>query len=189
MESTGVRTKLPAIPDDPATLDGLKTESVGEGPPAAPTSVQDSKASKEDVAPPDEKKEGQPVENFVELSILELDEHSSESDKEQVGTSNSELDDILDISSIKIRFNKGHLQGKTLELDVTFQVGNIVSVILPSKKRPLLRYFGPETELPDIQVTSPVTVFDASGKILGKTDVKSGPNKGDFMLDIIVYSS
>ena len=182
--------KIPEISQDLTSQpDVSEEETMREELQGAATDGTETRPTEEEAAATDVEEQQGSGQDFIEIaSPGEEDDLLAEySDSEEDGK--SDLDDILDISSIKIRFHSGHLQGKFLELKVTFQVGNVVSVIIPSKKRPLLRYFGPETELPHIQVTSPMTVFDASGKVLGKTDVKSGPNKGDFMLDIIVYAS
>ncbi|MFZ7111707.1 MAG: hypothetical protein ACOWYE_08485 [Desulfatiglandales bacterium] len=182
--------KIPEISEDSTSQpDFSEEETMREELEGASTYGAETRSTEDDAAATDEEDRQGSGRDLIEPASLEeeYDLLGEGTDSEEDGK--SDLDDILDISSIKIRFHSGHLQGKFLELKVTFQVGNVVSVIIPSKKRPLLRYFGAETELPHIQVTSPMTVFDASGKVLGKTDVKSGPNKGDFMLDIIVYAS
>ena len=188
LESVGVSSQLPKLADSGATEKAPEIEKVDADIADRMQDAVESDLSNPSPAPSDSDKVDS-VDDFSDISKLgdssDLPEDIWTSENQEA----NELDEILDISSIKVRFDKDEIKGKALEFKVTFQVGNVVSVILPSRKRALLRYLGPETELPTIRVYSPMTDFEASGKVLGKTDVKSGPNKGDTMLDIIVYAS
>ncbi len=188
LESVGVPSQLPELTDPGAAEKAPEIEKADEDIAGRTPGALESDPTKPSPAPSDSAKI-ESMDDFSDISKLgepsDLPEDIWASDNQDT----NELDEILDISSIKIRFDKAGVNGKVLEFKVTFQVGNVVSVILPSRKKPLLRYLSPETELPTIRVYSPMTDFEASGKVLGKTDVKSGPNKGDTMLDIIVYAS
>lgn len=181
LESVGVSSQIPKVPDRETALAAPES---GKGDEGIPESDLSNEAST-----PSGKNEIESLDGLPDISGLGEESDEPEGIWASDDSEGDELDEILDISSIKIHFNKDSLKGKALEFKVTFQVGNVVSVILPSRKRPLLRYFSPETELPTIRVFSPMTDFEASGKVLGKTEVTSGPNKGDTMLDIIVYAS
>lgn len=132
--------------------------------------------------------EGETEDSYIDCSSLGKDDLSTNPENAPDSGSVNDLEDVLDISSLKVLFHKEPLKGKSLTLEVTFQVGNVVSVLLPQKKKALLRYFTPKTLLPEIKVCSPMTEFNAKGKVLGRTEVESGLNRGNFMLDILVYS-
>lgn len=188
LESVGVSSQLPKVPEkakpSPTPEAGTADDDIIDLMPDVPESD-----SSNQIATPSKNAKIESMEDIPDISEPEQDSDLPEGIWATDDPGGNELDEILDISSIKIHFDKDSLKGKFLEFKVTFQVGNVVSVILPSRKRPLLRYFSPETELPTIRVFSPMTDFEASGKVLGKTEVTSGPNKGDTMLDIIVYAS
>jgi len=188
LESVGISSKLPEVSDPGKALAAPEEGKVEEDIAELIPDVAESDLSN-DASTPSGQGKVESVDDFSDISGLGEDSVQPEGLWESDDPEGSELDEILDISSIKVHFNKDSLKGKVLEFKVTFQVGNVISVILPSRKRPLLAYFRPETELPTIRVFSPMTDFEASGKVLGKTDVTSGPNKGDTMLDIIVYAS
>ncbi len=188
LEGAGVDLKIPDVPEDQEPFESHKDFEVGENLPDFSSEDQKFESSSKTAAP-SEAFEPASEHGFVDLSALGSSAQEVPNSAELIDDETDELDDILDVSSIKVRFTNQGLKGKVLELKVTFQVGNVVSVILPANKRPLLRYFRPETELAAIQVFSSMTDFEASGKVLGRTDVKSGPNKGDFMLDILIYAS
>ena len=38
--------------------------------------------------------------------------------------------------------------------------------------------------LPDMEFYSPIAIFRGSGVVSGKTEIRSGPKKGAYMLDI-----
>ncbi len=188
LKGAGVDLKIPDVPNDQDTLEGLKDSGPNENLSDFSLETLESE-SLDKTATPSEPVEAPSKDDFFDLSSLGSSGRKPSDSVQLLVDEKDEMDDILDVSSIKVRFTDQGLKGKVLELKVIFQVGNVVSVILPASKRPLLRYFRPETELAAIQVFSSITDFEANGKVLGRTDVKSGHNKGDFMLDIIVYSS
>lgn len=105
-----------------------------------------------------------------------------------LGAESKSEGDVLDISSVGIRIKNGPQKGKMVEFEVTFQSGNIISVVLASKEKTLLEAFKMGIVLPDMQFYSPIAIFRGKGVVSGKTQIKSGPKKGDFMLDIRVES-
>jgi len=94
--------------------------------------------------------------------------------------------DVLDISSVGVRFAKGSKKGKMIEFEVTFQSGNIISIVLSSNEESLVESLKLGIELPDMQFYSPIAIFRGKGIVSGKTKIKSGPKRGDYMLDIRV---
>ena len=108
----------------------------------------------------------------------------SEQSKEQ-----DPLDDVLDISSIGILFDSGHRKGSIVEYDVSFQSGNMISLIISSKDKEWIDGISAGHKLEDIQFYSPIAMFTGSGLVSSKTEIKSGPKKGDYCLDIKIVST
>lgn len=95
-------------------------------------------------------------------------------------------EEVLDISSVGVPLNWGPLKGETVEFEVSFQSGNTISIIVPSNKTQLLEAFRPGVKLPEMQCYSLIAVFNGTGIVSGKSQITSGPKKGDFTLDITI---
>ncbi|MBN1830768.1 MAG: hypothetical protein JW896_01515 [Deltaproteobacteria bacterium] len=95
-------------------------------------------------------------------------------------------EEVLDISSVGVPLNWGPLKGETVEFEVSFQSGNTISIIVPSDKTQLLDAFRPGVKLPDMQCYSLIAVFNGTGVVSGKSQITSGPKKGDYTLDITI---
>jgi tetratricopeptide (TPR) repeat protein len=96
--------------------------------------------------------------------------------------------DVLDISSVGVRLIDGPRKGKMVEFDVTFQSGDIISVVVSSSENDLIELLNLGIVLPDMQFYSPIAIFKGRGVVSGKTKIRSGPKQGDYMLDIKVES-
>lgn len=95
-------------------------------------------------------------------------------------------EEVLDISSVGVPLNWGPLRGETVEFEVSFQSGNTISIVVPSDKTHLLEAFRPGLKLEDMQCYSLIAVFNGTGVVSGKSEITSGPKKGDFALDITI---
>lgn len=95
-------------------------------------------------------------------------------------------EEVLDISSVGVPLNWGPLKGETVEFEVSFQSGNTISIIVPSDKTQLLEAFEPGIKLPEMQCYSLIAVFNGTGVVSGKSQITSGPKKGDYTLDITI---
>lgn len=95
-------------------------------------------------------------------------------------------DEVLDISSVGVPLKWGPLKGEMVEFEVNFQSGNTISVVIPSDRTHLLESFKPGLRLQDMQCYSLIAVFNGSGVVTGKSQISSGPKKGDFALDITI---
>lgn len=100
----------------------------------------------------------------------------------------ADIDDILDISSVGITLDKGPTKGTEVELDVSFQTGNIISVIISKSEKDLLDNLKVGEKLDNVNFYSPIAIFRGAGIISGSTRIDSGPKEGDFCLDIKVTS-
>ena len=110
----------------------------------------------------------------------------------QIAAASSESasdEEFLDITSIGITFESGPRKGKMVEFDVNFQSGNMLSLIISKQDQSLIEDLKAGMELRDIQFYSPIAIFNGSGVISSKTQIKSGPKQGDYCLDIRIKSS
>jgi hypothetical protein len=98
-------------------------------------------------------------------------------------------EDIIDICSVRIKMDDEAGRGKMLEFDVTFQSGNVISVIISPKQKELVENLSIGIQLPNMEFYSPIAIFRGSGVVSGKTKIRSGPEKGAYMLDIKLDSA
>lgn len=98
-------------------------------------------------------------------------------------------EDIIDISSIGIPLAKGPQKGKLLELDVSFQAGNVISLLISGKDKVLIDSFKEGAKLKNMQFYSPIAMFQGTGIVKAKTQISSGPKRGDYSVDIKISSS
>ncbi len=97
-------------------------------------------------------------------------------------------EEFLDISAVAITFDNGPYKGEQIELDVSFQSGNIISLIISSKDEALIENMKVGVRLDDVHFYSPVAIFRGAGLVSAMTQIKSGPKKGDYSLDIKIES-
>jgi tetratricopeptide (TPR) repeat protein len=96
--------------------------------------------------------------------------------------------EFLDITSIGITFDSGPGKGKMIEFDVNFQSGNMLSLIISSKDEELIETLKTGIKLNNIQYYSPIAIFKGAGIVAARTQIKNGPKKGDFCLDIKIVN-
>jgi tetratricopeptide (TPR) repeat protein len=123
-----------------------------------------------------------------ESLVLEMESPQlrMESPKEEPPESEEEF---LDITSIGITFESGPSKGRMIEFDVNFQSGNTLSLIIPKKDREIIEEIAEGTKLKDVQCFSPIAIFNGTGLVASKTQIKAGPKQGDFCLDIRISSA
>lgn len=97
-------------------------------------------------------------------------------------------EEFIDISSIGIYFNTGPAKGKVVEFDVNFQSGNMLSLIISKNDAKTIEPIQEGDTLTDLQFLSPIAMFNGSGVVSAKSEIKSGPKQGDFCLDIKITS-
>jgi tetratricopeptide (TPR) repeat protein len=96
--------------------------------------------------------------------------------------------DVLDISTVGVKLIDGPRKGNMLEFDVTFQTGDIISVVISSNESDLIDSLNQGIVLPEMQFYSPIAIFKGKGVVAGKTKIRSGPKQGDYMFDIKIES-
>lgn len=113
---------------------------------------------------------------------------TSVSMKEETVQTHEEEEEFIDISSIGIYFNSGPAKGKVVEFDVNFQSGNMLSLIISKNDAKTVEPIQEGDALKDLQFFSPIAMFNGSGVVSAKSQIKSGPKQGDFCLDIKITS-
>jgi hypothetical protein len=100
----------------------------------------------------------------------------------------AEEEEVIDISAVGIYFNEGPAKGKVVELDVNFQSGNLLSIIVSKNDAGMIEHLNEGEKLNDLQFFSPIAIFNGSGEVSAKSQIKSGPKQGDYCLDIKITS-
>lgn len=98
-------------------------------------------------------------------------------------------EEFIDISSIGIYLDSGPGKGKVVEFDVNFQSGNLLSLIISKKDGTMIEHLTIDNTLDDLQFYSPIAIFNGSGVVAAKSEIKSGPKQGDYCLDIEITST
>jgi hypothetical protein len=93
------------------------------------------------------------------------------------------------VSSITIDFEWGPMCGRRVELGVTFQFGNALSVIVPALNKELVEALKPGTRIGRVGLYSATVFFRGNGTVAGSTRIKHGPRQGDYLIDITIEES
>jgi hypothetical protein len=111
--------------------------------------------------------------------------------EESAGTQREDDDEqeLLDISSVGVKLESGPRKGSIVELEVTFQSGNVISLIISAKDTDLLDTLEIGIRLQDVQLYSPMAIFTGNGTISGKTQIESGPKRGNFIVNVTIEST
>lgn len=122
-------------------------------------------------------------------TLAQSDELVVEAVNVDVETAEMAEDEILDINAVAITFSSGAQQGEPIEFDVSFQNGNMISILISGRQKELADLLNTGDTLSDIQFFSPIAIFPGIGKVAAKTQIKVGPRKGDYSVDIKVTSN
>ena len=82
--------------------------------------------------------------------------------------------------------DSGPQEGQVIEFKVRFQLGNVVSLLIPGRDKDLIENFTAGDVLNDIQYYSTVALFNGSGIVTSLKKIKVGPRRGDYCVDIKV---
>jgi tetratricopeptide (TPR) repeat protein len=116
----------------------------------------------------------------------ELTEVASEA---ELAAKPQEEEEFIDISAVGIYFNDGPAKGKVVELDINFQSGNLLSIIVSKNDESMINHLKEGDKLNDLQFFSPIAIFNGSGEVSAKSQIKTGPKQGDYCLDIKIAST
>lgn len=140
--------------------------------------------------PEEEKKKPTPPEVPVkdeEAEVPTKDEEALEEEKKE--EIEEDKQEFIDISSIGITLDHGPEKGRVVELDVSFQSGNMINLIISSKDKAMIESFKAGDKLNGIQFYSPIAIFKGSGIVSANTQIDSGPRQGDYRLEIKILST
>jgi tetratricopeptide (TPR) repeat protein len=98
----------------------------------------------------------------------------------------SEVDDedILDINSVKIVLPRGPKEGEKTELEISFQSGKYIRMIISRSEKDLVNSINTGDLLKEVVFYSPVAIFYGEGYVSAKNVIDAGPKKGDYSLEI-----
>ena len=97
-----------------------------------------------------------------------------------------EDDEDFDINSIGITFDSGPLKEQVFEFKVRFQLGKVVSLLIPSRDKDVIENFKIGSEIHGVQYYSNVGLFNGSGLVSAVKEITIGPLRGDYCVDIEV---
>jgi tetratricopeptide (TPR) repeat protein len=118
-----------------------------------------------------------------------IDRELSQVETEAEPTAAPQEEEYIDISSVGIYFNAGPAKGKVVELDINFQSGNLLSIIVSKKDARMIEHLNEGEKLSDLQFFSPIAIFNGTGEVSAKSQIKTGPKQGDYCLDIKITST
>lgn len=96
---------------------------------------------------------------------------------------------LLDISSIRFRLEVGRRKGEIVEFDVTFQSGNMISMIIAENDSDLVDSIVPGMRIKGIHFFSQEAVFTGRCVVSECKRIKTGPRRGDYVLGIRIDST
>jgi hypothetical protein len=117
----------------------------------------------------------------IKIDLPEPKAALSEEPKKDVVT-----EPVLEISSIGVRMKNNFGREIDVELDITFQTGNILSFIVKADKKELVDFLSTGVKLPSVQCYSSLSIFQAKGFVSDKKIIPSGPRKGDYAFDLTI---
>lgn len=113
-----------------------------------------------------------------------LEKSEAESEGEVESEAGSE--DVLDVNSIGISVESGPQKGHVYEFKVRFQLGKVVSLLIPNRDKDVIENFKIGSEIHDVQYYSNVGLFNGSGLVSAVKEITIGPLRGDYCVDIEV---
>ena len=124
-----------------------------------------------------------------EPPIHEAPSDDIDMDQFEFAEDEDESEEILDINSIRLTVKSGPREGQALELIVNFQSGNVISLLIPSRDKALAESFKVGDTIENIEYYSPIAIFNSAGVVTDMVQIKTGPRRGDYNLDIKVVDN
>jgi tetratricopeptide (TPR) repeat protein len=113
-------------------------------------------------------------------------EPAPETTDEEQPESAAESEDVLDVNSIGITVDDGPQKGNVYEFKVRFQLGKVVSLLIPSRDKDVVENFKIGSEIHNVQYYTNVGLFNGTGLVAAVKEITIGPLRGDFCVDIEV---
>lgn len=129
------------------------------------------------------------LENILKREGMEIKLPKRKSPKKKVGVirikgPQIQGDEPLDINSISITIHKGPQKGQVIEFKVKFQFGNVVTLLISFRDKELIDIFKVGELIGDIQYYSTDALINAPGMVESVKEIKIGPLRGDYCVDI-----
>ncbi len=124
----------------------------------------------------------------IDVTLPQVEE-SADFELKDLVESGPNDDEFMDISSIGIALDTENQKGRSIDLDVSFQSGNEINLLISSKDKDLIDNLKVGFRLNNVQFYSPFAIFTGTGVVSAKTQISSGPKQGDYSLDIKVVST
>lgn len=115
---------------------------------------------------------------------LEIEIEGIESQQTVEPDSEIDADELLDINSVRLVLPRGKREGEKIELEISFQSGQYIRMIIPRKEKELIESIKPGDLFKDMVFYSSVAIFSGEGYVSSRTEINAGPKKGDFSLEI-----
>jgi len=128
----------------------------------------------------------------VKVEVSSENDQVQVSEPEDAGSEKSEVEsqaeseDVLDVNSIGITVDSGPQKGHVFEFKVRFQLGKVVSLLIPSRDKNVIENFKIGSEIHGVQYYSNVGLFNGSGLVSAVKEITIGPLRGDYCVDIEV---
>ncbi len=92
--------------------------------------------------------------------------------------------DMIDVSAVRFVLTCGPREGEKIDLDVSFQSGNHIRMIIPKKEKQLIKSIKPGDMLKEIIFYSPMAIFSGTGFLSSIKEIEAGPKRGDYSVEI-----
>ncbi|MFZ2630973.1 MAG: hypothetical protein WA081_21580 [Desulfosalsimonadaceae bacterium] len=115
---------------------------------------------------------------------LELEIDGLESQQTVEPDSELDEDELLDINSVRFALPRGKREGEKIEMEVSFQSGQYVRMIISRKEKDIIESIKPGDLFKDMTFYSSVAIFSGEGYVSSRSEIDAGPKKGDFSLEI-----
>lgn len=115
---------------------------------------------------------------------IEIELEGIESQQTVEPDSEIDEDELLDINSVKFALPRGTREGERVELEVTFQSGNYIRMIIPRKEKTLIESIKPGDLFKDMTFYSAMAIFSGEGYVSSRNEINAGPKKADTSLEI-----
>jgi len=107
----------------------------------------------------------------------------------EIPESGKEEEEFLDVSSVGIVLETGGKKHPEIILDVSFQSGNMVCLIVPVREKLLIENMKAGLKLNNVQFYSPIAILNGSGVVAAFTKIGSGPKMGNYSLDLKMFTN
>jgi tetratricopeptide (TPR) repeat protein len=98
-------------------------------------------------------------------------------------------DELLRFSFAEIRLKIDSGQERTIDIDVSRQRGNAVTLSIPKAEKDLIRHLQPGHLIGHVRLFSPAALFNGSATVSSRNQISSGPRQGYYDIDIRVQST